>query len=48
MILFWGMGPKGVFLLGSAQCSKKISDGPFNVVFSTKKRNYEGTYEQIS
>lgn len=33
MILFWGMGAKGVFLVGSAQCSKKISDGPINVVF---------------
>jgi hypothetical protein len=38
MLLFWGMGAKGVFLLGSAQCSKKISDCPFNVAFSTKKR----------
>jgi len=38
MILFWGMGTKGVFLVGSAQCSKKISDGPINVIFLTKKR----------
>jgi hypothetical protein len=37
ILLFWGMGAKGVFLLGSAQCSKNISDGPINVGFLTKK-----------
>jgi hypothetical protein len=34
--------------MGSAQCSKKIDDGPMNMALSKKKKkSYEGTHELI-
>jgi hypothetical protein len=38
-----------VIPMGSAQCSKKIDDGPMNMALSKKKKKkiYEGTHELI-
>ncbi len=47
LFLFCDWGPKRCFYSGSAQCSKKIDDGPMNVAPS-KKKSCEGTHELIN
>jgi len=39
---------KGAFIGGSVQGSKKIVNGPMNMVFSKIYKNYECTHEPIT
>ncbi len=62
MYINWNGGPfgstfdsiwvvqRGTLLLGSAQCSKKIGDGPINMIHNqkTKRKKHELTHELIN